>query len=115
MKKYILFFLTLLIADFGLSQSFDSTDYRIIHLQDTVISGTPSLFFKMTTNTNNVNTGYADFTFIDQNGDSITAPTHWSMWRPESNNPIYDTVNYVLDFKLGINSFPADFDGHQAY
>lgn len=96
----------------GFSQAFDSTDYQIIHLQDTNISGVNRLFFKMTTQNNNMNSGYTDFIFIDQHGDSITSPTNWSMWLPVSNNSAFDTASYILYYKVGVNSFPSNFNGH---
>ncbi len=112
MKK---FFLLLLISSSlisGYTQSFDSTDYRIIHLQDSIVSGTTLLYFEMTTNNNNTNTGYSDFTFIHQNGDTITWPTNWSMWLPEADNAAIDTTSYLLYYNVGINSFPTDFNGY---
>lgn len=111
MKKYILLYFISTFYALGYSQTFDSTDYQIIHLQDTIISGTTVLHFKMTTNNNSLSTGYADFTFIDQNGDTITSPTNWSMWMPQANNPAFDTTSYLLNFKAGINSFPLNFNG----
>lgn len=112
MKKLILLFLMFSYHHIGHSQDLDCSDYQIIQLQDSIVSGYPHLYFRMTTNSNNINSGYSDFVFIDQNGDSITSLTGWSIWLPESNNSAFDTTDYILNFNPGISSFPLDFDGY---
>jgi hypothetical protein len=66
----------------------------------------------MTSDSSNCNSGYSDFWFVDQLGDTINEWTGSGMWMPNPVDPIFDTTEYIIRLKSGYSSFPAGFSGN---
>lgn len=99
------------LCNYGFSQC-SCVDVRIIELKDTVTtSGQAAFTFKMTSDTSNCNSGYSDFYFVDQVGDTINQWTGSGMWMPNPADPVFDTAEYIIQLKPGYSRFPADFSG----
>lgn len=119
MKSTIQFILTgcfIALSHYGFSQCScleARNDIRIIELRDTITrQGSPAFLFKMTSDSSNCNTGYSDFWFVDQLGDTINQYTGTGMWMPNPADPMFDTTEYIIQLKAGYPSFPAGFSGN---
>lgn len=113
--KYLLVGCFVILYNYGFSQCscVDSiNDIRIIELSDTITSQGPSFIFKMTSDSSNCNTGYSDFWFVDQLGDTINQYTGSGMWMPNPSDPMFDTTRYIIELKPGYSSFPPTFSGN---
>ncbi|MGD1849012.1 MAG: T9SS type A sorting domain-containing protein [Salibacteraceae bacterium] len=100
------------LGNYGFSQC-SCLDIKIIELKDTITaSGQVGFTFKMTSDSSNCNSGYSDFWFVDQTGDTINQWTGAGMWMPNPMDPMFDTTEYVIALKPGYPSFPANFSGN---
>jgi hypothetical protein len=99
------------LSNYGFSQC-PCVDIRIIELKDTTTKQGPAFIFKMTSDSSNCNSGYSDFWFVDQLGDTINEYTGSGMWMPNPSDPKFDTTRYIIELKPGYSSFPADFSGN---
>lgn len=110
--KYLLIGCYILFYNCGFSQCY-CDDVKVIELRDTTISGPTAYFtFKLTSDSSNCNSGYSDFWFIDQVGDTINQWTGSGMWLPAPSDPMFDTTVYIIALKPGYSNFPASFSGN---
>jgi len=110
--KILLMGCFLTLCNYGFSQC-HCVDNRIIELKDTVTTqGYAAFTFKMTSDSSNCSSGYTDFWFVDQIGDTINEWTGSGMWMPNPADPMFDTTEYIIQLKPGYPSFPADFSGN---
>ena len=114
--KQVLLLLLIGTTTMSTAQVFECDRYTLYDLKDTIKGENPAVYlavyFKLTTDTNTLNTGYTDLYFVDQNHDTLNVYNWWGSWLPSSNNIPNDTMEYVIPYKDGITTFPTNFDGH---
>jgi|GEM_PF-2533244 len=109
--KYFVIGCFVFSCNYGLSQC-NCDDIKIIELKDTTISGQAYFTLKLTSDSSNCSTGYSDFWFVDQLGDTINQWTGFGMWLPNASNPMFDTTAYKLQLNPGYSIFPKSFSGN---